>query len=144
MRASVLAELGHSQQSAKAGDEFYPKVGDTLQLPLCAAVARLNRSQTRNEKRPPTEAALPLILGPGLLTALTPEHADPLAIAGIEHGQNQRGLVAAMTACPDWIGFEAGKDLVLKFVFHGQRSSSLGRNSKSQSEHSFPDRDADL
>jgi hypothetical protein len=58
-----------------------------------------------------------------LLTALTPEHADPLAIAGIEHGQNQRGLVAAMTARPDWVGFEAGKDLVLKVVFHGQRSS---------------------
>jgi hypothetical protein len=41
MRASVLAELGHSQQSAKAGDEFYPKVGDNLQLSLRGGVARL-------------------------------------------------------------------------------------------------------
>jgi hypothetical protein len=85
-----------------------------------------------------------LIFGPGALTALALEHADRAAIAGIEHGQNQSGLLITMTAQPDWIGLEAGKDLVLKFVFHGKRSSSLGRNAKLQSDRSFPNRDADL
>jgi len=61
-------------------------------------------------------AALPLILDPSLLPALTLEHADGAAIPGIKHGQNRSGLAAAMTARLDRIGVVAGKDLVLKFV----------------------------
>jgi hypothetical protein len=59
---------------------------------------------------------LSLVLGPGLLAATALEHADLAAIYGIEHGSKERGLVAAMTAHPDRIGFEAGKDLVFEFI----------------------------
>jgi hypothetical protein len=53
-----------------------------------------------------------------MLPALALEHADGAAILGIEYGPKQRGLLTAMTARPDWIRFEAGKDLVFEFVIH--------------------------
>jgi hypothetical protein len=61
---------------------------------------------------------LPLILGPCLLPALALEHADCAAILGIEHGPSQHGLLTAVTAYPNWIGFEAGKDFVFEVVIH--------------------------
>jgi hypothetical protein len=69
-------------------------------------------------KGPPTEAPLPLILGPGLLPALALEHTDRAAILRIEHSPKQRGLLAATATHPNWIGLEAGKDFVFEFVVH--------------------------
>jgi hypothetical protein len=69
-------------------------------------------------KGPPTEAPLPLILGPSLLPALALEHADRAAILRIEHGPKQRGLLAATATHPNWIRLEAGKDFVFEFVVH--------------------------
>jgi hypothetical protein len=67
----------------------------------------------------PTEAALSLILGPCLFAALALEHADRAPIVGIEHSPNQGGLLVAMAACSDWIGFEARKYFVLEIIIHG-------------------------
>ena len=53
-----------------------------------------------------------------MLAAFALEHTDRAAISGIKHGQNVRALRIAVTAHPDWIGFEAGKDLVFGFVIH--------------------------
>jgi hypothetical protein len=68
--------------------------------------------------RPPTAAALLLILGPRLLSALALEHADGPAIHGIEHPPNHGGILAANAARPDRIGIEAGKDFVLELATH--------------------------
>jgi hypothetical protein len=54
-----------------------------------------------------------------LLPTLAFKHADGAALLGIQHGSNESGLLAAMTAYSDWIGFEAGKYFVLEIVIHG-------------------------
>jgi hypothetical protein len=65
---------------------------------------------------PRTEAALLLVLGPGLLSALAFKHADCAPGLGIEHRSNLRGLLAATSTGPDWVGFEARKYFVLELV----------------------------
>jgi hypothetical protein len=66
---------------------------------------------------PPTEAAL-LIFGPCLLAAFALEHAYRSATYGIKHGPNLRRLLAALIARWNWVGMEAGKDLILEIAVH--------------------------
>ena len=65
-----------------------------------------------------TEAALPFVFGPSLLPAPAFEHANRAAVLRIEHGPKQHRLVTAVTAYPNWIWFEAGKDFVLEVAIH--------------------------
>jgi len=67
------------------------------------------------------EAALRLVLRPGLLAAFAFEHANSASIQRIEHGPSQRGLLAATTARPDWIGLVDGKHFVFELVAHDPR-----------------------
>jgi hypothetical protein len=53
-----------------------------------------------------------------LLAAVAFEHARRAAILGVEHFPKKLGLLAAMSACRDWVGLKAGKDFVFKFVIH--------------------------
>jgi hypothetical protein len=69
-------------------------------------------------KRPPTEAALPLTLGPGLFTATAFEHAEGAAGGGIQHRPDNGGLSPASIARRDWIGLVVGKDFVLELATH--------------------------
>jgi hypothetical protein len=55
-----------------------------------------------------------------LLAALAFEHADRASMSRIEHGQKQRGFLAAMTAHPGRSGLEAGKNFVFEIVSHGK------------------------
>jgi hypothetical protein len=79
---------------------------------------RIGESARCARKRPPTEAALLLILGPSLLTAFTFEHARRAPCEGIEHGSNLHGLRTAMVTVPNKVRVEAGKRLVLQNVTH--------------------------
>ena len=76
------------------------------------------KSKYLYRERPPSEATLCLILGPGLLSALALEHADGAAVLGIEHFPKERGLLAAMAAHGDRVGHVAGKNFAFKFVVH--------------------------
>jgi hypothetical protein len=82
-------------------------------------VVGLTARTFQNERGRQLRRLSPLLLGPGLLPTLALEHADRAAIVGIEHGPNQRGLLVAIVAGPDWIGVVAGKDFVFELVTHG-------------------------
>jgi hypothetical protein len=53
-----------------------------------------------------------------LLTTLALEHTNRAAVLGIEHFPQERGLLTAVPAYPNWIWLEAGKDFVLEVVIH--------------------------
>ena len=53
-----------------------------------------------------------------MLAAVAFEHASRAPILGIEHFPKELGLLAAMAARRDRVGFEAGKNFVFKFVIH--------------------------
>ena len=53
-----------------------------------------------------------------MLPALALEHTNGAAVSGVEHGSNQRRLLVAIAAGPDWIRVVAGKDFVFELVSH--------------------------
>lgn len=80
--------------------------------------------------------ALLVVFGPCLFAALTPEHANRLAVFYIQRLQlKPRGSPTLITRL-GWIGLKAGKNFVLKIVMHGS-VLSVCKVTKCKSEHLF-------
>jgi hypothetical protein len=64
------------------------------------------------------QAALSLLLDPGLLAALALEHAHTSPADRIQHGPDERERLAANIAGSDLVRVEAAKDLVFGILVH--------------------------